>query len=314
MINLSELRVFVTAAEEGNFSRAAERLQLSQSAISQNIQAIERTYGIELFVRRGRSVELSEAGQAILPLAREVLHSSSKFEDAIQNVNKEISGDLLIGCSTSAGRYILPSLLSLFQKQFPLVKSRVKALSREIVLDQLLSEMIPLGVTSCKFEHHDLISEPLFEDKVILIVYSSHPWAMKGKANPADIVSQPIIMREESSGTRETVLDGLKTCGITLDRLNVVMELGNAEAIELAVERGMGIAFVSEMMAARGLSLGLVKKVDLDGLELQRNVFMTKRLNYPSTRAQDKFWTFAKEQRQKLNTEIWNSLTTLGSI
>jgi DNA-binding transcriptional LysR family regulator len=174
--------------------------------------------------------------------------------------------------------------------------------------------MIPLGVTSCKFEHHDLISEPLFEDKVILIVYSSHPWAMKGKATPADIVSQPIIMREESSGTRETVLDGLKTCGITLDRLNVVMELENAEAIELAVERGMGIAFVSEMMAARGLSLGLVKKVDLDGLELQRNVFMTKRLNYPSTRAQDKFWTFAKEQRQKLNTEIWNSLTTLGSV
>jgi len=314
MINLSELRVFVTAAEEGNFSRTAERLKLSQSAISQNIQAIERNYGIELFVRRGRSVELSEAGQAILPLAREVLNSSSKFEDAIQNVNKEISGELLIGCSTSSGRYIMPSLLSLFQKQFPLVKSCVKVLSREKVLEQLLSEMIPLGITSRNFEHHELTSEPLFEDKVILIAHSSHPWSMKGKANPTEIVNQPIIMREESSGTRETVLEGLKAYGITLDRLNVVMELGSAEAIELAVERGMGIAFVSEMIAARGLSLGLVKRVDLDGLELQRSVFMTKRLNYPSTRAQNKFWAFAKEQRQKLNTEIWNSLTTLGSV
>jgi DNA-binding transcriptional LysR family regulator len=314
MINLSELRVFVTAAEEGNFSRAAERLQLSQSAISQNIQAIERSYGIELFVRRGRSVELSEAGQAILPLAREVLHSSSKFEDAIKNVNKEIGGELLIGCSTSAGRYLMPSLLSLFQKQFPSVKSRVKVLSRESVLEQLLNEMIPLGVTSRKFDHHELISEPLFDEKVILIVHSSHPWALKGKANPADIVSQPIIMREETSGTREAVLEGLKAHGVTLDRLNVVMELGSAEAIELAVERGMGISFVSEMIAARGLSLGLVKRVDLDGLELQRTVFITRRMNYPSTRAQNMFWTFAKEQRQKLNPEIWNSLTTLGSI
>jgi DNA-binding transcriptional LysR family regulator len=187
-------------------------------------------------------------------------------------------------------------------------------LPREKLLEQLLSEMIPLGVTSRKFEHHELISESLFEDKVILIVYSSHPWAMKGKATLADIVNQPIIMREESSGTRETMLEGLKAHGITLDRLNVVMELGSAEAIELAVERGMGIAFVSEMIATRGLSLGLVKKVDLDGLELHRNVFITKRVNYPSTRAQNKFWTFAIEQRQKLNTEIWNSLTTLGSV
>lgn len=314
MINLSELRVFVTAAEEGNFSRAAERLQMSQSAISQNIQAVERAYGVELFVRRGRSVELSEAGRAILPLAREVLHASSKFEDAMQNVNKQIGGELLIGCSTSAGRYIMPSLLSVFQQQFPLVKSRVKVLSCEEVLEQLLSEMIPLGMTSRQLDHHGLESEPLFDDKVILVVPSSHPWAMTGKAGPAEIVNQPVILREEESGTRATVLDGLKAYGVTLDMLNVVMELGSAEAIELAVERGTGIAFVSEMIAARGLSLGLIKKVELEGLALQRTVYLARRTNYPFTRAQIKFWEFAKEQRQKLNAEIWNSLTTLGPV
>ena len=160
MINLSELRVFVTAAEEGNFSRAAERLQLSQSAISQNIQAIEKEYGVELFIRRGRTVELSEAGHAILPLAREVLHSSYKFEDAMQNANNQMGGELLIGCSTSSGRYLMPSLLSMFQKQFPAVRSRIKVMSREEVLNQLLSEMIPLGVTSQMFEHHEIESEP----------------------------------------------------------------------------------------------------------------------------------------------------------
>ena len=75
MINIPELKVFVMAAEELNFSHAAQRLHLSQSAVSQNIQSIERTYGVELFVRHGRSVQLSEAGQALLPMAREVPHA-----------------------------------------------------------------------------------------------------------------------------------------------------------------------------------------------------------------------------------------------
>jgi DNA-binding transcriptional LysR family regulator len=314
MINLSELRVFVTAAEEGNFSRAAKRLKLSQSAISQNIQAVEKAYGVELFVRRGRTVELSEVGRAILPLAREVLHSSSKFEDAMQNATQQIGGDLLIGCSTSSGRYLMPSLLSLFQKQFPSVRSRIKVLSREEVLEQLLSEMIPLGVTSREFEHHELESEPIFTEKVILVAPSHHPWAEIGQAEPKDIVGQPIIMREETSGTRETLLNGLRACGVTPDMLNIVMELGSSEAIELAVERGMGIAFVSEMIAARGLSLGLIKRVEMNGLTLERTICMARRSKYPFTRAQNLFWSFAREQRQKLNTEIWNSLTTLGAV
>jgi DNA-binding transcriptional LysR family regulator len=313
MINLSELRVFITAADEGNFSRAAERLQLSQSAISQNIQAIEKEYGVELFIRRGRTVELSEAGHAILPLARDVLHSSSKFEDAMQNANNQVGGELLIACSTSSGRYLMPGLLSMFQKQFPAVRSRIKVMSREEAMSQLLGEMIPLGVTSQIFEHHEIESEPVFTEKIILIVPSSHPWAVVGKARPMELVGQPMIMREESSGTRETVLAGLRVCGVTPDMLNVVMELGAAEAIELAVERGMGMAFVSEMVAARGLSLGLIKRVDMDCVNLQRTVYIARRPNYPFTRAQNTFWGFAKEQRQRLNTEIWNSLTTMGS-
>jgi DNA-binding transcriptional LysR family regulator len=312
MINLSELRVFVTAAEEGNFSRAAKKLQISQSAISQNIQTIEKEYGVELFVRRGRSVELSEAGQAILPLAREVLHSSHKFEDALGHAKDQVGGELLMGCSTSSGRYLMPGLLSMFQKQYPGVRSRVKVMSRAEVLNQLLGEMIPLGVTSLRFEHHDIESEPVFTEKIILIVPSGHPWAAAGRADPMDLVRQPMIMREETSGTRDTVLAALRACGVTPDMLNVVMELGAAEAVELAVERGMGIAFVSEMVAARGLSLGLVRKVDMDCVNLERHIYLARRPNYPFTRAQNTFWGFAMEQRRKINDEIWNSLTATG--
>jgi DNA-binding transcriptional LysR family regulator len=311
MINLAELRVFVAAAEENNFSRAAERLDLSQSAVSQNIQSLERAYGVELFVRRGRSVELSEAGQTILPMAREVLNSARLLDDTMRNINSQVGGELLIGCSTSAGKYLMPGLLSMFQQDFPAVRSCVKVMDRNAVLENLLTEAVPLGITSKCFEHRNIECTPIFDDRIILIVPAHPPWTRGESIQPADLLDQPLIIREETSGTREAVVEGLKQHDITYDMLDVKMELGNAEAIELAVERGVGVAFVSEMIAARGLALGHVKKVDVANLDLHRTIFIARRIGYPFTRAQVCFWQFALEQRQKLNAEIWNSLTLL---
>ncbi len=309
MLNLTELKVFVAAAEEGNFSRAAERLKLSQSAVSQNIQSIEKAYGVSLFIRRGRSVELSEAGQTVLPLARDLLNAARLLEDTLHTVNNTIGGELVIGCSTSAGRYLMPSLLSAFLRNYPQVTPRVRVMSRESVIQRLLNESLPVGVSSNFIEHHDIECVPLFEDKIILIVPPSHPWAGFGRAMPTDLLDQNLIMREEASGTTATVLDGLKAHGISPDMLKVMMELGSAEAIEMAVEHGVGIAFVSEMVAARGLALGRVAKVDVEGLNLTRTVWMARRLGYPFTRAQSLFWQFAQSQYEHINTEIWKSLT-----
>jgi len=314
LVEISSLRVFLAAAEELNFSKAAKRLHMSQSAVSQHIQAMERAYGMELFLRRGRSIAMSEAGEALLPMAREVLRSARLLEDSLQEINRQIGGELLIGCSTSAGKYLLPALLSMFQEKYPDVHPRVKVMGREGVYDKLLNQVLPFGVSSKHFDHRDLECMPLFDDRIFLIVPVNHPWAAYGRATPDDLLDQKIIMREEISGTCETVMQGLKSYGITPDMLNVVMELGNPEAIEMAVERGVGIAFVSEMVAARGLAFGRVKKVELQGLDLHRTVHMARHIHYPLTRAQTLFWEFTKDQHDKLNTEIWDSLVNFAAI
>lgn len=314
MIELSTLRVFLIAAEEKNFSNAAKRLHMSQSAVSQNIQSMEKAYGVELFIRRGRSVELSEAGQSILPMAREVLRAARMLEDGFQGINNQVGGELLIGCSTSAGKYLMPALLSDFQREYPAVHPRVKIMGREGVHDRLLNQSIPMGVSSKYFEHRDLECLPLFDDRIFLIVSCDHPWADYGKATPDDLQDQRMIMPEEISGTSETVLQNLKNFGITPDMLNVTMELGNPEAIEMAVERGVGIAFVSEMVAARGLAFGRIKKVELQGLDLRRTVYIVRNLNYPFTRSQTLFWDFAQSRREQLNTEIWDSLVNFNMM
>jgi len=314
MVELSTMRVFLAAAEEKNFSQAARRLNMSQSAVSQNIQAMEQTYNVELFQRHGRSVTLSETGEAILPMVRDVLRAARLMEESIQDVKKEIGGELLIGCSTSAGKYLMPALLSMFQLGYPAVHPRVKIMGREGVHERLLNQVIPFGVSSKQFDHRDLECIPLFEDRIFLIVPVNHPWAEYGQALPDDLLDQKVIMREEVSGTCETVMQGLKSYGITPDMLNVTMELGNPEAIEMAVERGVGIAFVSEMVAARGLAFGRVKKVELQGMDLHRTVYMARHVHYPFTRAQNLFWDFAKSQHDKLNTEIWDSLVNFAEI
>lgn len=308
LIELSTLRVFLVAAEEKNFSKAAQRLHLSQSAVSQNIQSMERAYGVELFIRRGRAVDLSEAGHTILPMVRDVLRAARLLDDGFQGINNRVGGDLLIGCSTSAGKYLMPVLLSNFQREYPAVHPRVKVMGREGVYERLLNQNIPIGVSSKNFDHRDLECLPLFDDRIFLIVPVNHPWANYGQATPDDLLDQPIIMREEMSGTCETVIQGLKSYGITPDMLNVTMELGNPEAIEMAVERGVGIAFVSEMIAVRGLAFGRIKKVELQGFDLKRTVYIARHIHYPFTRAQSLFWEFAQSQREKLNTEIWDSL------
>ncbi|MCB0101725.1 MAG: LysR family transcriptional regulator [Anaerolineales bacterium] len=314
MIEISSLRVFLAAAEEKNFSLAAKRLHMSQSAVSQHIHAMEQAYNVELFIRRGRSIDLSEAGEALLPMAREVIRSARLMEDSLQNIHNQIGGELLLGCSTSAGKYLMPVLLSLFQEKYPAVHPRVKVMSRDSVLERLLAQKIPLGVTSKLFEHREIECQPLFEDRIYLIVPTTHPWAEYGKATPDDLIGQHIIMREEMSGTCETVMQELKTFSITPDMLNVVMELGSANAIEMAVERGVGIAFVSEMIAARGLAFGRVKKVEMQGMDLRRTVYIARHINHPFTRAQNLFWEFVQEQREHLNTEIWNSLTQFEPV
>jgi DNA-binding transcriptional LysR family regulator len=314
LVELSNLRVFLAAAEEKNFSRAAKLLHMSQSAVSQNIQAMERAYGMELFVRGGRSVELSEAGQTILPMVREVLLSARLLEDGLQDINNQIGGDLLIGCSTSAGRYLLPILLSEFQRDYPAVHPRVKVISRDSVVERLINRTIPIGVASRQVEHRDIESVPLFEDRIVLIVHSDHPWTNYGHALPSDLTDQPLVKCEEMSGTCETVMDGLKHYQITVDNLNVVMELGSLEAVEIAVERGVGIAFVSEMIAARGLALGRIKKVEVEGLDLRRMIYMARHIGLPFTRAQSLFWEFAKSQYEKINNELWESLVSFETF
>jgi DNA-binding transcriptional LysR family regulator len=244
-------------------------------------------------------------------MAQDTIGTLQRMSEAMNSLEGKVAGDLIVGCSTTSGKYLLPNLVAAFRRDYPLVRVSIKILSRDEVITRLVDERLALGVTSQKIDQRDLEYVPFFEDRVILIVPAQHRWAGFGRALPADIVDEPLIMREERAGTTQVVVEGLAQHNITLDMLNPIMEIGNAEAIEMAVEEGIGIAFVSELAAARGLALGRIRAVDVEGLDLRRTIYLAHNTRHPLTRAQDRFWNFVVDRREVFPGEIRRLISDL---
>jgi DNA-binding transcriptional LysR family regulator len=296
MLDLNSLHVFLAVAEYGSFSEAGRRLHLSQSAVSQTIDGLEKQFGTRLYARQGRTVHLTEAGQVLAPAARELLAEASRLEETMASLQGEVFGALTIGCSTTSGKYLLPGLIARFRRRFSKVRIIVGVHSRSGVINRLQSGEIPLGVSSKRIDHKDLEYQEFYTDEVVLIAPAGHRWAKYARIVPDDLLDEPIIFRDEASGTYEVVQEGLRQHDISTDMLNVVMELGNTEAIEMAVEEGIGVAFVSRLAAARGLELGRVVEIKVDGMPLSRKLYMARCRRNPATRAQAEFWEFVKAE------------------
>ncbi len=300
MLDLNALSTFIAVAEHGNFSEAGRHLHLSQPAISQTIDGLEKHFGVRLFLRQGRIARLTEADQVLEPAARELLASAVRLEETMASLQGEVIGEMFIGCSTTSGKYLLPGLIARFRKQFPRVRINVLISSRDAVIARLLSGEIAFGMSSRKIEHRDLEYQEFFTDDVILIAPADHRWARFGRITPDDLLDEPIILREGSAGTYEVLMEGLHQHDISPDMLNVVMELGNAEAIEMAVEEGIGIAFVSRLAAARGLELGRIVEIRVDGMALSRKIYLAHCQKQPCTLAQSEFWNFVAQQHEQI--------------
>jgi DNA-binding transcriptional LysR family regulator len=300
MIDLNAIQTFLTVAELNSFSEAARRLNLSQPAISQTIHNLERQFGVELFVRKGRSVHLTEAGQLLQGLGRELLTNANRLEEMMNSVQGHVIGEMTVGCSTTSGKYLLPGLIARFRQRYPQLRINVSVTSRDSVIKKLISGDLLLGVSSKIIESSELEYKEFFTDDVILIVPANHRWANFRRIYPDDLLEEPIILREEVAGTSEVLMEGLRQHDILPGMLKVAMTLGNAEAIEMAVEEGLGISFVSRLAAARGLELGRIVEVEVEGMPLQRKIYLARNRRFPPTRAQAEFWAFVKSEPTKI--------------
>ena len=299
MLNLHEMNVFVEAAQAENFSLAAQRLYLSQPAVSLQVRNLEKQLGVDLFRRNGRNVVLSDAGKVLLPLAQQLLLQAKHIEEMMWGLQGMVIGELAIACSTTVGKYILPQLIAGYRGCHTDVQVAVQVMGRRSAIDWLLDGRADIAVVSTHLVHRDLEYRPFLQDDVVLIVPVSHPWADGRTVTPEDLAECPFIMRESTAGSYEVLADGLTSRGLSVADLRVVMTLGNAEAIEMSVEAGLGIAFVSRLVACRGLTLGRIREVPVEGMSLARTIYMVRHLRRSATPPQQAFWDFAFDPRNE---------------
>jgi DNA-binding transcriptional LysR family regulator len=294
--DLVKLKSFLHAAEALSFSNAANHMHLTQPTISHHIKTLERELGVELFVRSGSNLKLTEAGRLLLPQAHELIHHAIEIQEMLASLQQEIAGDLRLACSTTAGRYILPLLAARFCRRYPGIRVSILTCTPEHVVPRLLKDEASLGiVSSYDICRNGLECQPFFNDSITLIVAHGHRWALQGCIEPEDLLEEPIIVREPTSGTRRVMLTELAKHDITLDDLNVFLELGNAEAIVRTVAAGFGVSFVSTLATDCAVEQGYVVEVAVAGLELKRKIYMVRcSLDEPS-RPQEVFWSFVHD-------------------
>ena len=292
MLDVYEMKVFLVAAETENFSEAARQLILTQPAVSIQIRSLEKKLGVELFYRAGRSLSLTEQGQILMSMARDMVNHAIQIEEEIESLKGEVVGHLKIGCSTATGKYFLPHLAARFRRCFPAVQMTIYNHGRDVVINELCEGTVQLIVVSAPPTCKDVEYRHFFTDHVVLIVPIDHPWTERDIITVEELRGANFILRDHQSGTREEVEEVLTEVGLSVSDLNVVMEIGNSEAISMAVEEGMGAAFVSRTVARRGIELGKIREVAVAGLSLKREVFIAHSQRYPATRAQSEFWDF----------------------
>ena len=306
MLNAHQLNVFLLAAENLNFTHAATQLKMSQPSVSQHIQTLEQHFGLELFYRSGRSLELTDAGLALIPLAREFIYLSKHIEETMSSIKGDVLGHLLVGCSTTTGRYILPQLLANFHREYPQVKATCQVASQKLALQMLCEGKVHLTMTSTPHLCKEAEYRKFITDQTLLIVPMDHPWADRSCISPEELADTQFIMPDEGSEMHTAVREALTSVGVSIYQLNSVMELGSAEAIALSVLEGLGAGFVSNIVVNR-LVYGRVKSVEIKGLKILQDIFIGRYPGRPQSSAQTAFWEFVKGYEVSIIQESFES-------
>ena len=267
-------------------------LHLAQPTISHHIKVLESEMGSELFERSGSGLSLTEAGRLLVPWARKIIQQTVEMREVMASLQTGIVGHLRIACSTTAGKYVLPQLAARFCQRFPRIQVSILACMPDFVTRRLLKGKANLGVVSYEIDDPGMEYQEFFKDSINLIVPKDHPWSFRTAIEPGEIINEPIIMREETSGTRRVLLSELAKHDISKDDLNIFLELGNAEAIVLTVAAGYGISFTSSLASACPLERGNVIEVPVVGLDLRRTIYMIRKKLITPNRPQDVFWSF----------------------
>jgi len=295
-MDTKQLAAFCAVVERKSFSQAAERLGVTQPAVSLQIRSLEQRLGRQLLDRSGRRVEPTEAGRRLYASAQRLLALEEHLlEELDADEEGAIAGTLEIGASTGPGGTVVPLLLCEFQEQFPDVRVRLTVSDTQTLVDQVAERALELGIVGAGRRHRGVSFEPFFRDEVVLACPVGHRFA--GKTISIDeLKGGQLIVMQEGAGVRQVIEDELRKAGQRLRDLDVKVELGLQESVRSAVLAGHGVAFISRLAIDADLQAGRVATARVQGLDPVREILLARASGRSETRAARAFVAFARER------------------
>jgi DNA-binding transcriptional LysR family regulator len=291
-----QLAAFCAVVERKSFSQAAERLGVSQPAVSLQIRSLEQRLGRKLLDRSGRRVEPTEAGMQLYRGAQRLLALEEQLLEQLAEADGgTIGGRLEIGASSGPGETVLPLLLCEFQRLHPRVSVALSVFDTGTVVDLVARRELELGVVGAARRHRSVTFEPFFRDEVVLACPPGHPFAGR-TVTLEELRAESLIVMQDGAGVRQVIEDELRRAGVRLRDLDVGLELGLQESVRSAVRAGYGVAFISRSAIESDLAAGTFAEARVEGLEPAREISLVRASGRTSTRAAQAFVDFARER------------------
>jgi DNA-binding transcriptional LysR family regulator len=292
LAELPHLATFVAVAEHRGFTAAAAELGITQAAVSQRIAVLENEVRVSLFDRRAARISLTDAGQRLYRYARKILDLHGQARAEISGFRPIVSGDLALAASSVPGECFLPALLSAFHGRYPGVHVQATVSDSGAAMRDVAKGRAMVGLVGHEADTPSLEFRPIGGDSLVLVVAPGHRFAARKRITLKTLTGEPLIVREQGSGSRCALEIGLERSGRSLAGLNVTMELGSNSAIKDAVKRGMGVAFLSRLAVQPELDAGELHVVAVGGLSLDRRFFVVYERRRPLSAAASAFLEF----------------------
>jgi LysR family transcriptional regulator, transcriptional activator of the cysJI operon len=291
-----QLAAFCAVVERKSFSQAAERLGVTQPAVSLQVRALEKRLDTQLLDRSGRRVEPTEAGWRLYRGAQRLLQQEQQLLDELAAEGAgEITGELQIGASTGPAAIVVPLLLCAFQQENPAVRVALQVHDTQTVVQLVADRELELGIVGAARRHRAVRFEPFMRDEVILACPPGHRFAGT-TISVSDLQGAPLIVMQEGAGVRQIVEDELRRLGTRLRDLDVRLELGLQESVRSAVQAGFGVSFISRAAVERELAAGALSEARIDGMDARREISLARGTGRVPTRAAEAFVAFARER------------------
>ena len=291
-----QLAAFCAVVERKSFSQAAERLGVTQPAVSLQVRSLEKRLGRKLLDRSGRRVEPTEAGAALYRSAQRMLQLEEQLVDELQAADAgELGGTLHVGSSTGPGSTVVPVLLCEFQRANPGVTVSLSISDTQSVVERVAEREIELGVVGAARRHRGVVFEPFFRDEVVLAVPPKHGFANR-TITLDELRKEPLVVMQEGAGVRQVIEDELRQAGVRLRDLEPRLELGLQESAKAAVVAGYGVTFISRAAISADLAAGTLATARVKGLDPARDISLVRSAGRSPTRAADAFIEFARER------------------